>query len=153
MSNIAFDNLNVTNRNAKVAILATVAFESQDFEFCKNLKHPDTQGAYSQISLQNLIEYGAFLNPPMKASSDKATSDEPFIQRMCDNKQIAYQSGTWYYQLSPNFNQSVRDAVETEGSSAAYTNYVVKALFTNITDTRTAKWQLVNDAVTESVGV
>lgn len=142
MSAIAYKDWQVPNRNALAAILATISFESLDFKYCMNLAHPDMQGTYSQISLPNLIKYGASLHPPRNGSSTNTTSDKPFIQSLCNNKQIAFETGFWYF-MKGDYPASVRDAVEKKGSDAAYTDYVTKGLSAPMTPQRLQKFQLV----------
>lgn len=136
----AYKDQQIPNRNALIAILATISFESLDFKYCMNLAHPDAQGTYSQISLANLAKYGATLKPPRKPTN--TTGDKPFIQGLCKNKQIAFETGFWYFQNGA-FNASVRQDVEKNGDDAAYANYVTKGLSAPMTPERLQKFQLV----------
>ena len=140
MTSEAYKDQQIPNRNALIAILATISFESLDFKYCMNLAHPDTQGTYSQISLANLAIYGATLKPPQKPTN--TTSDKPFIQGLCNNKQIAFETGFWYFQKGA-FDASVRQDVEKNGDDAAYTNYVTEGLSAPMTPERLQKFQLV----------
>lgn len=138
----AFQDYKVYQAGQIAAVLANMAFESEQFKYKHNVSpgRPG-QGTANMQSYTNNLEYAKSI-PAIQSKASSFTANSPDAQKnellaMLTDDKYNFGSGAWYF--STKCDQAVKDEL-AKGSDKGFKDYVTECVKVDLTSQRNGYW-------------